>query len=68
MDKSVLIVYSGTANTQRLYADGVSVIDILDHLSPCADPDGRTGGPDPPPSPGKLQKYRVPWQYWSGSP
>ena len=25
MDKSVLIVYWGAANTQRLYADGVSV-------------------------------------------
>ena len=34
----------------------------------CVDPvGGGAGGPDPPP-PGKLQKYRVPLQYWSGSP
>ena len=28
---------------------------------------GGTGGPDPLP-PEKSQKYRVSWQYWSGSP
>ena len=28
---------------------------------------GGTGGPDPPP-PGNSQSYRVPYQYWSGSP
>ena len=29
---------------------------------------GGTGDPDPTPTPtGKLQEYRVPWQYWSGS-
>ena len=34
-------------------------------LSSCADPEGGTGGPDPPE---KSQKYRVSKQYWSGSP
>ena len=31
----------------------------------CADPEGRTGGQDPPE---KSQIYRVSYQYWTGSP
>ena len=36
-------------------------------LSSCADPEGGTGGLDPPP-PEKSQKYRVSKQYWPWSP
>ena len=34
---------------------------------PCADPEGRGQGVRTPP-PEKPHKYRVYWQYWSGSP
>ena len=41
---------------------------LKEHV-PSADPEGGTGGPDPPPpSPKKSQKYRVSLQYWSLSP
>ena len=35
---------------------------------PWANPEGGGAGSPPPPSPEKSQKYRVSYQYWSGSP
>ena len=37
----------------------------VNSLISCADPEGATGGPDPPE---KSQKYRVSYQYWSRYP
>ena len=42
-------------------------LQLLPNLMPCADPE-RGGGQGVRTPSGKIQKYRVPLQYWSGSP
>ena len=49
---------SAEAGLQYLHA-GASVLQVCYNAFTCADPEGATGGPDPPPFPEKSQKYSV---------
>ena len=71
MSSMILVLYGrkprSSSPEDRFLARGLSIKIRMISLfwGACADPEGGTGGQDPPE---KAQKCRVSSQYWSGSP